>query len=64
MARKINAEWHNANRMPRNPTHEQRMQWHLGHSQNCNCRQMTPKLEQEVEAWKAKHLTTPAEGAG
>ncbi|MGE0057260.1 MAG: hypothetical protein AB7P33_00915 [Dehalococcoidia bacterium] len=62
MTRKINAEWHNANRMPRNPTHEQRMQWHLEHSKNCDCYPMTPKIAHDLEVWKAEHLGAAVKG--
>jgi hypothetical protein len=40
---KINAEWHNANRMPRNPTEDQRLAWHLEHLRHCQCRTDLPK---------------------
>ena len=53
MTSKINAEWHNANRMPKNPTHEQRMKWHLGHSKNCECYPMTARIAAELTAWEA-----------
>lgn len=34
----INADWHRANRMPKNATAEQRIAWHLAHATNCRCR--------------------------
>ncbi len=40
---KTNAEWHKANRMPKNPTAEQRMLWHLAHLKNCQCRTDLPQ---------------------
>ena len=40
---KINAEWHEANRMPRNATLEQRVRWHLEHLVHCACRTDLPK---------------------
>ena len=40
---KINAEWHEANRMPRNATLEQRVRWHLEHLEHCACRKDLPK---------------------
>ncbi|MCB9993794.1 MAG: hypothetical protein H6873_09080 [Hyphomicrobiaceae bacterium] len=36
--RKINADWHRANPMPKNPSPEQRIDWHLRHAVNCECR--------------------------
>ncbi len=35
---KINKEWHANNKMPQNASDEQRIAWHLAHSQNCSCR--------------------------
>ena len=29
---KINKDWHEKNRMPKNPTLEQRMEWHIAHA--------------------------------
>ncbi|HEY7269954.1 MAG TPA: hypothetical protein VH951_09020 [Dehalococcoidia bacterium] len=46
----INAEWHRQNRMPKNPTKEQRYHWHLEHSKNCNCRPISGKLLEEMKA--------------
>jgi histidinol phosphatase-like enzyme len=45
----INAKWHKANRMPKNPTFEQRMKWHIAHMENCNCRKPSPKLLEEMK---------------
>lgn len=40
----INAEWHEAHRMPRNATLEQRIAWHAEHARACACREVPPKL--------------------
>jgi hypothetical protein len=40
----INAEWHRAHRMPKNPTLEQRLAWHREHAEHCDCRKPPPKL--------------------
>lgn len=40
----INADWHRAHRMPKNPTLEQRLDWHREHARNCDCRKPPPKL--------------------
>jgi hypothetical protein len=53
MSSKINVEWHTANRMPKNPTHEDRMRWHLEHSENCQCYPMTAKIAADLAAWQA-----------
>jgi hypothetical protein len=35
---RINAVWHEANPMPRNPKPATRVAWHLAHAGNCACR--------------------------
>lgn len=40
----INAAWHAAHRMPKNPTPQQRIDWHLAHAANCACRAPTPGI--------------------
>jgi len=30
--------WHEQNRMPKNPTPQQRVEWHIEHARNCQCR--------------------------
>jgi hypothetical protein len=34
----MNKDWHMQNRMPRNASPKERVQWHLGHAKNCSCR--------------------------
>ena len=47
---KINKEWHLANKMPKNPTFEQRVKWHKEHNKNCQCRPGFPKkLAEEMK---------------
>jgi len=46
---KINASWHKANRMPKNPTIEQRIQWHIEHAKHCVCRAIPEKLLAEIQ---------------
>jgi hypothetical protein len=46
----INKEWHEKNKMPRNPTFEQRVRWHLEHQKHCSCRLEIPeKLLEEMK---------------
>ena len=52
MSVKINKDWHLANKMPKNPTFEQRMKWHIGHAKNCACREIPPKLQEEINKYK------------
>ena len=48
-AGKINREWHEKHRMPKNATHAQRIEWHLEHAKHFNCRSVPEKLKQEIE---------------
>lgn len=48
MASKLNKEWHEKNLMPKNPTLDQRIQWHLEHQKHCSCRPMPEKLKEEM----------------
>lgn len=34
----INGDWHKQNRMGKNPTELERINWHLEHVKNCSCR--------------------------
>ena len=46
---KINRKWHEKNRMPKNPSLEQRIRWHLEHSKDCACRPIPQRLLTEIE---------------
>lgn len=35
---KMNKEWHLKHKMPKNPTLQERIAWHLAHAENCRCR--------------------------
>lgn len=41
-------QWHLANKMPKNPTLEERVNWHIEHAKNCACREMPAKIKQEI----------------
>jgi hypothetical protein len=41
---RLNADWHLAHRMPKNPTREQRIAWHREHNQHCQCAPVPPSL--------------------
>ncbi len=45
----INANWHLAHRMPKNPTLDQRVTWHLEHARNCHCRALGGKILAEIQ---------------
>lgn len=47
--KKLNAAWHLANKMPKNASIEERIEWHLEHLKNCQCRTDVPKkLKEEM----------------
>jgi hypothetical protein len=49
---RLNAEWHQANRMPKNPSVLQRLRWHRAHAQHCACRPIPEKLLALIKAEK------------
>jgi len=49
---KINAEWHKLNRMPKNPTLDERVVWHVSHAKNCSCRPLGGKILEEIKKRK------------
>lgn len=46
---KINAKWHLTNKMPKNPSSDQRIQWHLEHAKNCACRPLGGNILEEIK---------------
>ena len=51
---KLNKEWHLAHPMPKNPTQQQRIEWHIEHAKNCSCREIPPGLAKEIQKYKIK----------
>lgn len=49
---KINKEWHQQNKMPKNPTFEEKLKWHLEHQKNCPCRPIPEKLLKKMKERK------------
>lgn len=45
----INKDWHLANKMPKNPSLEERIKWHLEHVKSCDCRPLGGKILEEIE---------------
>ena len=45
----INKNWHLSNKMPKNPTLEQRINWHIEHTKNCQCRPLDGKIKIEIK---------------
>lgn len=53
----INKTWHEAHRMPKNATLEERIEWHLEHATKCGCGPIPPKLLAEIEKRKGNSST-------
>lgn len=56
---KINVEWHKAHPMPKNPTEDQRLEWHLTHLKNCTCRTDLP--QSVLATMKSRGIPIPPE---
>jgi len=46
---KLNRKWHLANKMPKNPTLDQRIKWHTEHARNCSCRPLEGTILEEIK---------------
>ena len=47
---KINKDWHEKNKMPKNTSFEERIKWHREHNKNYSCHPGFPKkLEEEIK---------------
>ena len=49
MPSRLNAAWHKAHPMPKNPTLDQRVRWHVAHAAACACREMPTSIAAEVK---------------
>lgn len=45
----LNREWHLSHRMPKNPTLDQRLEWHLEHAKHCKCRPIAGNIAEEMK---------------
>lgn len=45
---KTNKKWHTENRMPRNPSLQERIKWHIKHAQACSCRPMPESIKKAI----------------
>lgn len=45
----MNKVWHEKNPMPKNPTVDQRIVWHVAHAKYCRCREIPFKLMLEIK---------------
>jgi len=46
----INRQWHEAHKLPRNASLEERIDWHMLHAEHCGCRPMPDSIRRELEA--------------
>ena len=53
---KTNRLWHEQNRMPKNPSDQQRIEWHLAHARVCSCR---PIPKGVVDLMRARGIEVP-----
>src|SRR6185369_6074784 len=51
---KINASWHEKNKMPKKATPEQKLQWHVNHFRECGCRDIPEKIKTMMKLRKPK----------
>jgi hypothetical protein len=54
----INTEWHTKNKIPGNPTAEQRDKWYIEHARHCSCTPITGKILEEL---KMRYMNTHQE---
>jgi len=45
----INKTWHESHKMPKNPSFDQRVEWHLEHRKHCSCRPIPEKLAEKMK---------------
>ncbi|MFA5052953.1 MAG: hypothetical protein WC565_02770 [Parcubacteria group bacterium] len=46
---KLNAKWHLTHKMPKNPTLDEKVKWHIEHAKNCKCRPLGGKISEEIK---------------
>jgi hypothetical protein len=47
-------EWHLKHKMPKNPSVEQRVAWHIGHAKHCSCREMPDSIKKLIKDSRRK----------
>lgn len=50
----INAVWHKDHPMPKNPTLDERVKWHVGHAKKCGCRSIPLSIRKELHRRKIR----------
>jgi hypothetical protein len=54
MANIINKEWHLKHTMPKNPSLDERVEWHIEHARACSCREIPRSILKEIKKRKIK----------
>jgi hypothetical protein len=54
MRGKMNKEWHEKHPMPKNPSLEERIDWHVQHSKKCGCREIPLSVRKELKVRNIK----------
>jgi hypothetical protein len=52
--KKTNRLWHERHRMPKNPTAQQRIDWHVAHAANCGCRTIPKAIAALIAATRGR----------
>jgi hypothetical protein len=60
MSTHFNGAWHQKHPMPKKPTLEQRVDWHLAHSKACGCREIPKTVMAEL---RRRRQAKPPSGA-
>jgi hypothetical protein len=55
---RLNREWHEAHRLPRNAKLAERVDWHLEHERVCGCREMPASIKAELERREERNRQT------
>jgi hypothetical protein len=50
----INATWHKNHPMPKNPSMNERVKWHVEHEKTCGCRKIPASIKKEMRLRKIK----------
>jgi hypothetical protein len=50
MTKRMNTEWHQQHKMPKNATMGQRIAWHVEHERECACRPMPESVRSAMVA--------------
>jgi hypothetical protein len=55
----MNARWHRQHPMPKHPTEQARVKWHLAHTKVCGCRDMPDSVAALIRRFRASRVARP-----